>query len=187
MSVVGGTAVRLDRHALVTVRPAGRPLATPGTACVFAGTQAVSGSLVIGPAVLFLPWWTIAALLAPTVLDLTGVALRANRIGRGTGPRAAQQAAGGDAVWLVELYAAHPPGQGHGGRLVDQLIVHDPDDVRLMTAAATPSLAAHYRSRYGFSSWDLTRALLLERPPAGSPPPGPVVDVPVPQQHEPGQ
>ena len=59
-----------DRHALVTVRPVGRPLATPGKACVFAGTQAVSGSLVIGPAVLFLPWWAIAALLAPTVLDL---------------------------------------------------------------------------------------------------------------------
>ena len=72
MSVVGGTAARRDRHALVTVRPAGRPPATPGTACVFAGTQAVSGSLVIGPAVLFLPWWAIAALLAPTVLDLTG-------------------------------------------------------------------------------------------------------------------
>lgn len=174
-SVAAATAARCDRHALVTVRPAGRWALRGRSAVVMAAVGAVSGSLLIGPAVLFLPWWAVTLLLLlllPLVPDLAGVVLRARRTGRGTGPRADARARAGELVWVVELYAAHPAGRGHGGRLVDELVAHVPAGVWLMTAAASANLAEHYRSRYGFRSWDPGRPLLLERTPTCLPPLG---------------
>lgn len=185
-SVAAATGARCDRHALVTVRPAGRRALRGRSAVVMAAVGAVSGSLLIGPAVLFLPWWAVTLLLLPLVPDLAGVALRGRRRGRGTAPRAHARARAGETVWIVELYAAHPAGRGHGGRLVDELVAQVPAGVWLMTAAASARLAEHYRSRYGFRSWDPGRPLLLERTPTCLPPLGPVIPVPVPQQ-QPGQ
>jgi hypothetical protein len=126
---------------------------------------------MIGPAILLLPWWALTVLPSPLVPDLIGVGQRARRTGRGTGPHADAKVQAGEPVWVVELYAAaHPAGRGHGGRLVDELVRHVPAGVWLMTAAASPSLAEHYRSCYGFRSWDADRPLLLERPPTGPPP-----------------
>lgn len=148
-------------------------MATPRTACVLAGTEATSGSLIIGPAVLFPPWWAVAGLLASMVVDLSAVARRTGTTGPRSGAQAARGIQSGEVLWLIELYAAHPTGQGHGGRLVDELVRNVPSDVWLMTAAASASLAEHYRTRYGFRSWDPDRPWLLERPPAGLPPLGP--------------
>jgi hypothetical protein len=68
-------------------------------------------------------------------------------------------------VRLVGQYAAHPPRQGHGSALLDELLLVAPDDIWLLAGVASPVLAQRY-GRYGFRSWDPEHPLLLERPPS---------------------
>ena len=126
-------------------------------------------------------------LLLPLVVDGAGVARRAARAGTGSADQARARTRAGQAVWRIELYAAHPAGDSHGSRLASQLLDHVPAGVWLVTAAADAKLSEHYRSRYGFRAWDPARPLLLERPPTGSAAAGAGVLPPVPEQQQPGQ
>ena len=181
-NAASGTVARRDLHALLTVRPAARPALVPLGAAVLVVVGVLSGSL---PAAL-LPWWATAVLL-PLVVDGAGVARRAARASTGSADRARARTRAGQAVWRIELYAAHPAGDSHGSRLASQLLEHVPAGVWLVTTAADAALAEHYRSRYGFRAWDPARPLLLERPPTGSATARAGVLQPFPEQQQPGQ
>ncbi len=79
--------------------------------------------------------------------------------------RTKSRQAAGDTVWVVELYAAHPTGGGHGSKLLGALLPHLPQHVWLMASAPDPGLASLYRTRYGFAPWNPARPALLERTP----------------------
>lgn len=163
-----GEVARRDRHAVVLI-------AAPGnvdwrTVCQlllygFAVAAAPVGLLTLlhatRPA---LAGGGVLLLLTPVVADAATMAWRVSRAGRGTAARGEKLRQNGQNVRIVSLYAAHPPHEGHGSALLEQLVGCAPADVWLLVAAADPQIAAHYRTAYDFRNWDPKQPLLLERP-----------------------
>lgn len=163
-----GHLARRDRHAAVLIMPFGQrpPARAVGAAVLWFVPLIVVVYVVPAWQQSAAPFTQILVLLV--CVDLIGLCRRAFRV-RGTGRlvrgRARLLLDRGVPVHLVGQYAAHPPRQGHGSALLDELLLAAPDDVWLLAGAASPVLAQRY-GRYGFRSWDPKNPLLLERRPS---------------------
>lgn len=160
ISIGLGSLARRDRHALILVRTSA-PLSAKSLGVGVGAAAAGLGALLL-MLVLRARAWIALGVFAWYEAGTLWIRTCAHGSLR---PRREQLKRSGALVLDVGLYAAHPRGQGHGPRLLAELLPAVPPEATLLVTAATPELAALYRSDHGFTSFDAEHPNLLERAP----------------------